>query len=865
MLDDEIWNAEFVGDSTIRLFGRRGEYELGWPDVLFFRTGEVNRLPKVWQEQCEDEGRGFARCTWPEPVRKGGSRTGRLYHFNENVFQPCGVTPLEADVDPVRRFLAESDVKIAKDWRIFLYDLETKKVHNWERPWESRILSFSWKSLATGKSGHVRIREDTDRAERELLATFARLADRHDVLSAWHGSGFDDQVVAGRMALGGVPFDPLLYHWLDMLKIFKRYYLRSEDGGVTSSFALDAVAEAFLGERKIPVENLARDRGWTPDHELFHWVWKNAPDLLELYNNRDVDLMDKLEKRTGFLALHLAICALCRVFPSAKSLYPMTFVDGKMLRRGHETGYRFPTRLHDDEPHRKAKGAYVPDAQIGLHESVAVIDYARMYPSIIRTFNLSLETIADDGDLVVPETDLRGNKTGGVVARFRSAPEGHFPAVLTELFVLRKQYSDAQKKCVVGSPEFHDFGRLSNACKVLANTFYGILLSPFSRYYMVEVGESVTSVGRLLIQNTMQRVRAKGHRFVFGDTDSVAFVATDEQARAIKEEVNGEVVPKVLAEYGAKPGEIAIDYEKRYARILVTASKRYAGIYALYKGKPAPDDAPMDVRGLEIVRSDVCRAARNLQRSVIKALLAGEDVHALTERAVAARDLFFNGALELDQIVLSKGLTKNVDEYATKPHQVQVAERMIARGLSAAVGDKIPYLLTADGPVHPSDLGAREEIDKTTYWSKYVWPPTMRCLAAAFPDIAWDDFLVNGPTTSTKQLGFFGAQPRSFKPLGPPPPPREVRRRPMRRIAAASVSLPVTICLDGRLPKDAFTADVRRLRDVLGAFPGDHPVKVSVEYADAVVDLDVPMKIASPGNDPKLVEALRAVGARYMS
>ena len=73
---------------------------------------------------------------------------------------------------------------------------------------------------------------------------------------------------------------------------------------MTTPNALDAIAEALLGERKIPVDAMAREAGWDGTTNIFEWVWVSAPGLLEAYNDRDVDLMVALEKKTGFIDLH---------------------------------------------------------------------------------------------------------------------------------------------------------------------------------------------------------------------------------------------------------------------------------------------------------------------------------------------------------------------------------------------------------------------------------------------------------------------------------------------------------------------------------------------------------------------------------
>ena len=847
-MKDEVVNALYEGGKAVRLYGRTGDYEVDFPDAFYLHSGQVDRLPSAWSDGVEELEGGFSRVRWPE--RSRGSRRARLRYFNENVFKPRGIDPLEADLSPTQRFLIENpSIRIAEKWKLLWFDLETEQVKDWDKPWRSRILAFSWRS-SSGAKGHVRAKSLTDEAERELLRTFARLADRHDILLAWNGDRFDFRVVTSRCELQGVPFDKFLYHWLDTLRLFKRYYLRSEDGGVTSSFALNAVAEGLLGEKKIPIEPLAREKGWDGSGDLFTWLWEYAPDLFRDYNDHDVELMYLLEGKTGFIDLHLALCRICRVLPAARSLFPMNFVDGKMLQRGQEVGYHFPSRPTDEVAFHRAKGAFVPEADVGLHESVAVLDYARMYPSIIRTFNMSLETLDPNGELTVPDTNEQGRLTGQHVARFRASPEGHLPAALRGIIEARKVYSERQGRAEVGSPEFHDAARLSNACKVLANVFYGVILSPMSRFHRQEIGESVTSFGRYLLASTIKAAEGRGHRLVFGDTDSVAIRATDEEAAALKDQMNQVVIPELVRKTGAEPGEVIIDFEKRYRRILVTASKRYAGTYALYKGKSAAEDAPMDVRGLEIVRSDVCKAARNLQRATLEFVLEGESPEVIWKGIREERDRFWDGSATIEELILAKSITKPIDDYATKPLQVKVAERMAAAGMEVGVGSKIPFLMTLAGPVHPSELETEESVDRVAYWNKYVYPPTLRVLEAAFKGRGWEGLLFQkGVNPGQIELFVGGIVTKQERPV------RKVRKvRQVRRVLRL-----VTLVVREDL-------DAPRLKKALEAFPGPLPVRVVIEVRApdhrADVILDVPQKIADPSKNPTLTGVLRTLGAR---
>jgi len=842
---DVLRHARF-DRGRIFLRGSGGVFETGARDGFYLPVREVDLLPRSWHRMVtEGPHAAYRFVEWPEPIRANGNREGRLVHFQREVFVPRRISPLEADIDPVRRFVIERpSIQIAQDWRLFYYDLETERIRSWDDPGgQERILSFSWRS-SEGKRGHARLAAKTDAAERVLLETLVRLLARHDIAIAWNGARFDEQVIRRRCEILGVSFDAEETFWLDHLRCFKKYFLRGKDGGTTSSFALEAIGEALLGERKVPIEARARALGAQVEGAAaaIEWAWEHAPELSREYNDQDVDLMVGIEAKTGFVRLHLAVCAICRIFPGRDSLYPSTLIDGKMLQRGFEVGFHFPTRYRDVERDgAKARGAFVPEAVVGLHRSVAVLDYSRMYPSIIRAFNLSPETPDPSGDIAVPLTDERGKPTGKILARFRSNPEGHIPAALLDLIRLRKRYSDAQAKEEVGSAKHAELGQLSDGCKAVINAFYGIVLSQGSRFYHSAIGESVTSVGRMLLANTIGIVSRRGHRLIFGDTDSVAFTGTDEDAKAVQDEVNQKMVPELVATHGAKPGEISIGYEKRFGVVLVTASKKYAGKFAVYKGKVAGENIPADVRGLEIVRSDVCRAARSLQREVVDLVLGGATSEEIRSVVEDRRQALLAGGVPNEDLTLSKTITKALGDYANKPHHVEVAARMVERGVEVDEGQKIPFLMTDKGALHPTELGPLAgQVSFPLYWNDHVYPPTQRVLEAAFPGAGWPELECVLPRQQDPRQGdLFGGEPR------------RVVRQPANRLV---------------LRVEDSWSEAAALRELLGAFPGSHHLRVDVRASEErrVYELVVPgLKVRHPREDVRFATALRSLGVSW--
>jgi DNA polymerase elongation subunit (family B) len=836
---DRLVNATYDG-RRLHLYGRTGEHTLRYPDGFYIDQTNAERLPPTWLNGLSFKSNGYFFCRWPEIITK--KRRQIIRQINEEVFLPRKITVLEADVDPVQRFLAErKGVELADDWRILFLDLETADIKDWSRVAESRVLSFGWYSSSSGQLGYVRTAEDNDLAEAETLRKFVQIADEHDVIVAWNGDDFDFEIVINRCRRHGIRVDPRLKHFLDHLKVFRKYWQHSEDGAIKASLALENVGQSLLGRGKVPISKLAKDRGYDGRGNLMEWVWRNAPDLHREYQLEDVELMRDIEDKTKFIQLHFALARICKVLPGRLSLYPSRFVDGKMLQRGAEVGYHFPTKWHipREEDSQQAIGAYVPPAILGLHKSVAVVDFAKMYVSFIRSFNMSPETLDANGDIDVPESDSEGNLTGRIIARFRSNPIGHIPAALGDVIRLRSFYKDLQKKAEPLSQEWHDYGRLSDACKVIGNIFYGVILSIFSRYHVQAIGESITSCGRIFLKKTKYvACEKRGYPFVLGDTDSVGFVGGDEEAIAVCDEMNNEVIPEFLKAHGVVNPEVLLEYEKRFSRLVVTASKRYAGKFVRYQGTVAKPDAPFFIRGLEIVRSDVCKATRKLQREVIDMLLKDtNDDDALRleiDSFIRNRRMTYeNREITIDDHLFTKGLSKPLAYYATNPPQVRIAKKMIEQGMET--NRKIPIIHSLSGAVHPDWIKGPEDIDVTRYWNQYVYEPTKRVLEAVWPKYPWISLKIRAPRKKTTKQKL-----------------RETHNDLFGR-------QPIVLQFDGE-----FSTDVaQKLKSMLAAFPGGDQIELWLKEDGKLYQLKLPMTAIRPENDDRFDRGLKSLGFRW--
>lgn len=751
-----------------------------------------------------DEATGYTRidCKYRKARRQ---IVGMLFGFRRAQIEKGGsssIEILEGDVNPLRRLLSDNpNLTISEEPRLIWIDIEvdSRKSVMDQKEGKARLLSWGFAD-AEGNSGVEVLEHDTDASERELFVKMFDTLAAYDCVLAWYGDGYDFEVIQERARAlkvnlrgKGIPWHR--WTWLDHLEVFKKYNLNSDMGGeAKTSFALDHVAGYLLDEGKLDFDAA---KTWE--------AWRDEREKLAAYNLRDCELLPRIEEKTGFIALHLAVCHICRVFPDTSSLNATQQGDGFLLRLGDEFGYRWATkkRYDDNAMPEKFAGAYVMEpSRLGAIDSVHVCDFSGLYPSIIRTFNMSPDTKVDGGVRALygehePDPDeLLADQVVRLPTRdtcFRTDEIGMFRRALDTLVAKRAEYQAAMKKETPGTPEHARAKRLQAAFKIVANSFYGILGSPWSRFFDREIAEGVTQVGRWLLENVIEEAKAEGLDPFYGDTDSV-FIAGDISTMEKLVAHMNETWRARLAPWGLPddhPHYIDLDFEKTFSRLILISAKRYAGRFLRYKGKDALVDAFPEVKGLEFKRGDTIQLAREMQVEIVKELLGvGGPLDSPlptipTLRAIRERwkKKILEESLDPDAVTLSQSISKPISEYVVKytkaecgcgysfkrgtdirgepecpqcgeprktnspPMHVRVAKRMVADGHEILVGNRIRYLVIRPErdeknrkafPVPVYMPGAFDRIDREYYW-KRVAAASDRLLDAVYPAEKWSD------------------------------------------------------------------------------------------------------------------------------
>jgi len=168
---------------------------------------------------------------------------------------------------------------------------------------------------------------------------------------------------------------------LDYMLLFKKYIVKQEP-----SYKLTDIGEKYVKLNKIEYEG-SLDRLFQTDINKF----------IE-YNLRDVEIIIELEKKLKFIDLTVAICHLCHV-PYEQIYLSTVLNDGAILtylKRKNIVSPNKPTTVNPslkESTNDEYAGGYLKDPTPGLYEWVIDLDFTSLYPSIIRSLNMGIETL----------------------------------------------------------------------------------------------------------------------------------------------------------------------------------------------------------------------------------------------------------------------------------------------------------------------------------------------------------------------------------------------------------------------------------------------------------------------------------------
>ncbi|MDU9414746.1 DNA polymerase II [Pseudomonas sp. zfem005] len=472
------------------------------------------------------------------------------------------------------------------------------------------------------------------------------------------------------------------------------------------SFSLESVAQTLLGEGK------AIDTPYQRMDEINRMFAEDKPALAR-YNLKDCELVTRIFEKTELLTFLLERATVTGL-PADRSGGSVAAFCHLYIPLMHRQGFVAPNqgeRMPEASP-----GGFVMDSRPGLYESVLVLDYKSLYPSIIRTFLIDPVGLVEG----LRQPDDEHSVPGFREARF-SRTRHCLPAIVERVWQGRETAKREHNQ------------PLSQALKIIMNAFYGVLGSSGCRFFDPRLASSITLRGHEIMRRTRALIEAQGHQVIYGDTDST-FVwlgrAHGEQeaaaiGRSLVQRVNQWWREHLQQEYGLESA-LELQYETHYSRFLMPtvrgaeegSKKRYAGLVTRADGSEE-----MVFKGLETVRTDWSPLAQRFQQELYLRIFNREPYQDYV-RDYVRRTL----AGELDELLIyRKRLRRRLDDYERNvPPHVRAARladdynQSQGRPRQYQNGGWISYLITVAGP-EPLE-NRRAPIDYDHYVTRQLQP-----------------------------------------------------------------------------------------------------------------------------------------------
>jgi DNA polymerase elongation subunit (family B) len=630
-----------------------------------------------------------------------GEKVDKIFNFTYES------TAYEADLPVETKILIENyrdSDEPAKNIKILIIDIETDITGGFPNmvTFDKEITAFSYydkisdqyKCLILDKEGKVKdyikgnieviAYNNEESLLKGILNTFEQI--RPDIITGWNvgfngdGAGFDMPYIYGRICkiLGDEEACRLseigkIYtkkrdnsvviagtNIIDYLLLYKKFRFEPRP-----TYRLDYIGTVEVGKGKIKYEG------------SLNQLYRDDINKFIEYNLADVEIVKMLDDKFKFLDLAVSVTTTGHV-PYEWFHMSSRFIEGAIItymrRNGNMVAPNKPVKTPDEAIEKILEnqekqgeeggfiGAYVKEPIPGLYSWVASADINSLYPSTIRTLNISTETylgkilnwdaekfvkgeltdikIANESyDIesfkkLINEDNIRISSIG---AMYSGKTPGIIPTILGLWFSQRIEFQELVSKYgKAGNKEMEGYyTRRQHVQKIFLNSVYGILGLPSSRFYLKDNAESTTLTGQTIIKISERivveyfksiyskygkTIEDTSNIIIYIDTDSIYF-SVDElgNVEGIPEEGKKEYTKKICTEivdrlngfypilskkfFNSDDNKIKIAADTINETALWKKKKAYAlnKVYDMGKGK---DIRKTEIKGLAVVRSD---------------------------------------------------------------------------------------------------------------------------------------------------------------------------------------------------------------------------------------------------------------------
>ena len=466
-----------------------------------------------------------------------------------------------------------------------------------------------------------------------------------------------------------------------------------------TNFSLNSVSKALLGEQKI---DYGKDLGNLTLYETANYCYNDARLTLKLTTFGNDLLMNLLIIISRIGRMPIDDIARMGVSQWIRSLlYYEHRRMGAIIPNPKELSKRTAEVSADAViKNKKYRGGLVMDPIEGVHFSVTVMDFASLYPSIIKVRNLSYETVR------CPHAECHTNtihQTNHWVCRKRNGITSMIIGSLRDLRV--NYYKTLSKSPALDEAQRQQYAVIAQALKVILNASYGVMGAEIFPLYYLPAAEATTAVGRHTIERTVQMCKERGITVLYGDTDSLF----------LKNPTGDQI--KLVMEWAKREHGVDLEVDKVYRYcVLSNRKKNYFGV---------TESGKVDIKGLLGKKSNTPVFVKKLFEDVILILSKVQNMDEFEKAKKEISDLIYRGAQQIenrdvpiDQLAFNIMMSKSPSEYTkTVPQHVRAAKMLEQEtGQEIKRGDIISFIKTkAKLGVKPVSMAKPAEADPVKY------------------------------------------------------------------------------------------------------------------------------------------------------
>ena len=489
-----------------------------------------------------------------------------------------------------------------------------------------------------------------------------------------------------------------------------------------SEYRLNAISEALLNDSKIEFEGNISD---LPIQKLAQYCLKDTDLTFRLTRFND-NLLLKLLIVIARIS-RLSVEDLSRVGVN-QWIRGMLFYEHRkinaLIPHTEELRYKGEASTSAIIKEKKYRGGLVVEPTPGIHFNVSVVDFASLYPSIIKVHNLSYETVNCPHDSCSQDPDQKIADTPYWTCKEKKGITSLLIGSLRDLRV--NYYKQLSKDKTISLEERQLYTVVSQAIKVILNASYGVMGAEIFPLYCLPVADATAAIGRNIITKTIEKCKESGIEVVYGDTDSLF----------LRDPSKGNV--EEISKWAKTNQGVDLELDKEYRYVVFNnLKKNYLGVLK---------DGTVDVKGLTGKKSHTPTFIRKTFYSLLDILGKVNTEKDFDTAREKIKDIIRESAKKLEsdkypleELSFNVMINKSPEKYGKKtsetkritsidghdstsnsikgiPQHIKAAKLFSDNGRQIKAGDIISYVKTktAEG-VKPVELATHKEIDTEKY------------------------------------------------------------------------------------------------------------------------------------------------------